>query len=309
VLFRCPACIDLLTDSSPRICKPYFHLRSAVAPHIEPYYDEYAAPYVEAARPYYDTLNERVITPVTVLGEKYGAPRVAQAQAYGQAQWEKNLQPQVVKFQAIAAEQYHQHLAPHLEKAAVALGPYYDIASTNALQTYYEFLLPAYTTVQPYAVQGYDIASDFTVNTAIPYTQWALTTTGTFLERTVFPKLRILYGENVEPQLVRIGERLGRYRDGKKLQAIVDEIDRCLTPWCVGVQCANKVSSVLPPRLLYHPELRQQQLQHLPPVLKLLPRLRLLKRVPQHPQKLLPKLLLSLSRKYAKRQRRSWRTT
>lgn len=229
VLFRCPATIDDLTESTPRICKPYFHLRSAVAPHLEPYYDEYAAPYVDAARPYYDTLNERVITPATVLGAKYGAPRVAQAQAYGQAQWEKNLQPQVVKFQGIATDQYTQHLSPHLEKAAVALGPYYDIARTNALQTYYEFLLPAYTTVQPYAVQGYDIASDFTVNTAIPYSQWAVTTTGTFLERTVFPKLRILYGENVEPQLVRIGERLGRYRDGKKLKAIVDEIDRYLS--------------------------------------------------------------------------------
>ena len=226
VLFRCPASVDLLTDSTPKICKPYFQVRSAVAPHLEPYYDEYAAPYVDSARPYYDTLNEKVIAPVTTLGAKYGAPRVAQAQAYGQAQWDKNLQPQVLKFQELATEQYNQHLAPHIEKATVALAPYYDIAKTNALQTYYELLLPAYTTVQPYAIQSYDIASDFTVNTAIPYSQWAVTTTGNFLERTVFPKLRILYGENVEPQLVKISERLGRYRDGKKLQSIVDEIDR-----------------------------------------------------------------------------------
>lgn len=226
VLFRCPSTIDLLTDASPGICKPYFHLRSAVAPHLEPYYDVYAAPYVDAARPYYDTLNTRVITPVTVLAKTYGAPRVAQAQAYGQAQWEKNLQPQVLKYQEVAAEQYDQHLAPHIEKVTDAVGPYYDIARVNALQTYYEYLLPTYTTVQPYAVEGYSIASHFTVNTAIPYSQWALATTGTFLDRTVFPKLRILYGENVEPQLVKIGERLGRYRDGKKLKAIVDEIER-----------------------------------------------------------------------------------
>lgn len=107
----------------------------------------------------------------------------------------------------------------------IALGPYYDIARTNALQTYYEFLLPAYTTVQPYALQGYDVASDFAVNTAIPYSQWAVTTTGTFLERTVFPKLRILYGENVEPQLIKISERLGSYREGKKLKSIIDDIE------------------------------------------------------------------------------------
>jgi hypothetical protein len=226
ILFRCPSTADLLTDSSPKICKPYFQVRSAVVPHLEPYYDAYAAPYVDAARPYYDTLDNRVIAPATALGMKYGAPRVAQAQAFGQAQWEKTVQPQVLKYQGIVKGKYGETLAPHLDKAYTAAAPYYDIAKTNALQTYYEHILPAYTAVQPYALQGYGLAMDFTVNTAIPYSKWAWTTAGIFLDRTVFPKLRILYGENVEPQLVRIGERLGRYRDGKKIQAVVDEIDK-----------------------------------------------------------------------------------
>jgi hypothetical protein len=47
-----------------------------------------------------------------------------------------------------------------------------------------------------------------------------------FFERRIFPRIRLLYGENVEPQLVRIGERLGRYRDGRKLKAAVDDVDR-----------------------------------------------------------------------------------
>jgi hypothetical protein len=226
ILFRCPATVDLLTDSSPRVCKPYFQLRSAVVPHLEPYYNTYAAPYVETARPYYNTLDKRIITPATALGVKYGAPRVAQAQALGQAQWEKTLQPQVSKYQGIVKAKYDETLAPHFDKAYTAAGPYYEIAKTNALQTYYGHILPAYTAVQPYALQGYGYASDFTVNTALPYSKWAWTTGGIFLDRTVLPKLRILYGENVEPQLVRIGERLGRYRDGKKIQAVVDEVDR-----------------------------------------------------------------------------------
>jgi len=183
-------------------------------------------PYVDAARPYYDTLDKRIITPATVLGKKYGAPRVAQAQAFGQAQWEKNVQPQVLKYQDILKEKYDQTLAPHVDSAVTAASPYYEIAKNNALQTYYEHILPTYTTVQPYALQGYGLASDFAVNTVIPYSQWAWTTGAVFLDRTVWPRLRILYGENVEPQLVRIGERLGRYRDGKKLKAAVDDIDR-----------------------------------------------------------------------------------
>jgi hypothetical protein len=200
-----------------------------VAPHLEPYYHTYAAPYIDAAQPYYDTFDKRVITPAKVLGLKYGAPRVAQAQAFGQTQWETTLQPQVLKYQGIAKEKYDQLLGLHVDKAIAAASPYYDIAKTNALQTYYEHILPTYTTVQPYAVQGYGVLNDFTINTAIPYSTWAWTTGTVFLERIVWPKLRILYGENVEPQLVRIGERLGRYRDGKKLKAVVDEVDRSVS--------------------------------------------------------------------------------
>jgi len=194
---------------------------------------------VDAARPYYDTLNKRIITPATALGLKYGAPRVAQAQAFGKAQWEKSVQPQVLKYQGIVKGKYDETLAPHLDKAWTATAPYYDIARTNALQTYYEHILPTYTTLQPYALQGYGLASNFVVNTAVPYSQWAWTTGGVFLDRTVFPKVRILYGENVEPQLVRIGERLGRYRDGKKLKAAVDEVDRYGTIQFPQALCPN----------------------------------------------------------------------
>ncbi|KAH8586282.1 hypothetical protein B0O99DRAFT_74902 [Bisporella sp. PMI_857] len=225
IFFRCPATVDLITDSSPRICKPYFQLQSAITPHLQPYYETYAAPYVDTVRPYYQTLDKQVIAPATAFGIKYGAPRVTKGQEFAQAQWDKNVQPFVAHYQNIAKAKYDEALAPHLDKATKAVGPYYDIAKTNALQTYYGHILPTYTTVQPYAVHGYVLASDFIVTTAIPYSQWAWTTGGIFLDRTVFPKLRVLYGENVEPQLVRIGERLGRYRDGKKLKAAIDNID------------------------------------------------------------------------------------
>jgi hypothetical protein len=197
-----------------------------VAPHLEPYYDEYAAPYVDAARPYYNVFDQIIITPATTLGKKYGAPRVQQARAFSQAQWQKNVQPEVSKYQNLIKQKYDETLGPHVMVAIEASAPYYEIAKTSALQTYYEHLLPAYTTIQPYALQGYYMTSKFAVDTAIPYTKWAWTTGAVFLDRTVWPKVRILYGENVEPQLVRIGERLGRYRDGKKLQAVIDEIDR-----------------------------------------------------------------------------------
>lgn len=180
---------------------------------------------MNAAKPYYQSFDKRVITPATALGMKYGAPRVARAQAYGQAQWEKALQPEVLKYQALAKAKYDQKLAPHWNKATAASGPYIDLAKNNALRTYREQIVPVYNTVQPYAIKGYGYANEYVVGTGIPCTKWAVSSTGVFLDRKVWPKLRILYGENVEPQLVRIGERLGRYRDGKKLQAVVDSVD------------------------------------------------------------------------------------
>ncbi|KAG9236728.1 hypothetical protein BJ875DRAFT_455792 [Amylocarpus encephaloides] len=222
ILFQCPS-TDRLTDESPRICKPYFQLKATVTPYLEPYYIAYAASYVDTARPYYETADQWVFTPAVKLAKQYGAPRVAQAQKYGQAQWEKNLQPQVSKYQGIAKDKYDETLGPHVNKAVEGAAPYYDMVKTNALQTYYGHLLPTYHTVQPYAVEGYIVLSDFAVNTVLPYSKWAWATGAVFLDRTVWPRVRILYGENVEPQLVRIGERLGRYRDGKKLKAVVDE--------------------------------------------------------------------------------------
>ena len=225
IVFRCPSSINHLTDSSPRVCKPYLELKSFAVPHLEPYYSTYAAPYVDAVLPYYNTLDTKVFAPATALGVKYGAPWVAQAQAFGQEQWAKNVHPQVSRVQEIARQQYDVNLAKHVDSVTASTAPYYNIAKSSALQTYYGHILPTYHTVQPYAAQGYELASNFVVHTALPYSKWALVTGGVFLDRSVWPRLRILYGENVEPQLVRIGERLGRYRDGKKIQAVVDQVD------------------------------------------------------------------------------------
>ncbi|OLN81441.1 hypothetical protein CCHL11_09839 [Colletotrichum chlorophyti] len=216
ILFRCPATLEACDESSPKICKPYFQLKHAVTPHLEPYYDTYAAPYVEKATPYYNIANERVFVPTKAYATKYGAPRLQQAQVYGQAQWDKNIYPQLSVYQKQAQDQYDRIVAPHVTKVSTAVGPYYDIARTNALQTYHDVLLPSYRFVQPYAAQGYSVASHFTTQTAVPSAYWAWNKIYAFLDATVWPQVRVLYLENVEPQLARIGQRLGRYKNKTK---------------------------------------------------------------------------------------------
>ncbi|KAF6812081.1 transcription factor [Colletotrichum sojae] len=245
ILFRCPATLDACDESSPKICKPYFQLKHAVSPHLEPYYETYAAPYVEKATPYYNIANERVFVPTKAYVTKYGSPRVLQAQAYGQAQWDKNIQPQLAVYQKQAQEKYDQSIAPHVSKASAAAGPYYDIARTNALQTYHDVILPSYKFVQPYAAQGYDVTSQFTTETAIPTAYWAWNKTYAFLDATVWPQVRVLYVENVEPQLARIGQRLGRYKNKSKgsLESVSESVTAQASSFTKPVSSASSSAS------------------------------------------------------------------
>lgn len=50
----------------------------------------------------------------------------------------------------------------------------------------------------------------------MPSLAWAWDKTYIFLDGTILPQIRIIYAENVEPQLAKIGKRLGRYSSGKK---------------------------------------------------------------------------------------------
>ena len=212
------------------MCRSYFELRSQAAPYLEPYYNTYAAPYIDSARPYIDKLDKQVYQPVVKVGKRsygtYGAPRIDQARAYGQGQWQKTLRPKLELAREQAQKQYEFSLAPHVSKVSAATTPYYTVARHHVLETYHSHVLPTYISSLPYAQKAYNLGHGFVVDTGLPYTQWAWTSTATFVNRTLWPQMRILYGENVEPQLVRISERLGRYRDGKKLKAAVKAVDR-----------------------------------------------------------------------------------
>lgn len=215
LLFRCPPTLDQCDENSPRICRPYFQLKETVAPYLTPYYDAYASPYVELARPYYGAVDRTVLVPAREFISVYGAPRLAQVQAVGQAQWEQAVQPYLLKLKSASKDQYDAHLASRVDSARRFLEPYVDIAKTNALQTYHELILPTYETVQPYTLKGYNAISAFATDTALPATAVAWNKTYAFLDGTVWPLLRVFYVENVEPQLVRIGQRLGRHHDTK----------------------------------------------------------------------------------------------
>ena len=216
-----------LTEASPRVCKPYLSVRSHAAPYIEPYYNTYAAHHVDKARPYVEKFNQQFFTPSVNYGkqsyQKYGAPRADEIRGFSQEKWEKILKPQIDAAQTQAKKQYDSNLAPHVSKVSAAAAPYYTSGRDTVSQIYASRLLPAFEAARPYAEKSYAFGHELFIDTGLPYAQSVWASTAIFFDRTLWPKLRILYGENVEPQLVRIGERLGRYRDGKKIMAALEE--------------------------------------------------------------------------------------
>ena len=249
-LFRCPSSFDSLNEASPKVCKPYLSVRSHIAPYVEPYYNSYAAPHVEKARPYVEKFNQEVYTPSLAYGKQsydaYGAPRVQQARAYGQVKWVEIVKPQIDSAQAQAKKQYDSNLAPQVNKASAAAAPYYTSSRDSISGLYKTHILPALEASRPYAERTYSLGHELIVETGLPYAQSAWSSTVVFFDHIIWPKLRILYGDNVEPQLVRIGERLGRYRDGRKLKAVMEEDDSSSQLSSTSSSISSVLSSIVP---------------------------------------------------------------
>lgn len=191
-----------------------------MSPHAKPYYEKYAAPYVEVAQPYYDTFKTNVVTPARDYAVLYGEPWANKGRDFALEQWRVNGQPRIAQLQAAAAAQYDKSLAPHVSKATALAEPYYAVARAQGGKAVDSYVYPTYQFTKPYAIKGYNASHNFAVMTLLPAAQWGWDHTNAFLDRAVWPQLRVVYVENVEPQLVRIGERLGRYKSHAKSKVL-----------------------------------------------------------------------------------------
>lgn len=242
-IFRCPSQQKGLNDDSPKMCKPYLQAKDYVTPYAQPYYDQYLSPHVKRAQPYVDQLNEKVYTPGLAAYQQHGAPRVAQAQKVGLEQWEKTVKPQLEVARQQAGKQYEAVLGPYVNKAYDAVNPQYQSLRTSAMDIWQLELEPVYRRTAPYAQKFFTQGRQFAVETALPQAQYAGSAAWTFWVRQIWPKLAVLYGENVEPQLMRITERLGRYRDEKQLEADVKSVESSSTLEAKSSSIASSVSS------------------------------------------------------------------
>ncbi|KEQ67473.1 uncharacterized protein M437DRAFT_37523, partial [Aureobasidium melanogenum CBS 110374] len=245
VVFRCPSSPKQLTKDSPNVCEPYFQLRDFAVPHLQPYYDTYASPYVQQVQPYFDRVREQAYVPAAAFAQKHGAPRAAQIQKYATNEWKRSVRPQLDVARKHALKQYDSTLGPHVQKVQDAISPYYTNVKALATDFYELELLPAYKHTAPYAKKFYGQAHRFSVNTALPYARWGTDLTFTFVRRQIWPRIQVLYGENVEPQIFKITQRLGRYRDEKKIEAAVESAESSASSSSSSISSAASASSTV----------------------------------------------------------------
>ncbi|KAJ5730340.1 uncharacterized protein N7483_004848 [Penicillium malachiteum] len=226
---RCPSNLSDLDGTSPRVCEPYLIVRSHVDPYVTPYYDTYAAPYVDQARPYVEVLNKNVYMPTSKLAQagykKYGAPALGQAQAYGAAQWRAQVTPRIQVAQGKIHQLYLAEVDPYVQQGVAVVSPYYKQVNNAMFTVYWDHLVPFYTRSQPFIGKTYSTSQDILTTHVMPGAHYTWSSVVYFANSSLWPHVTGLYSEQVEPQLVKIGQRLATYREGKRLRAVVEEVE------------------------------------------------------------------------------------
>ncbi|KAI5787020.1 hypothetical protein DFH27DRAFT_615088 [Peziza echinospora] len=214
VLFRCPSSPNA---SSPTICHGYTQAHDLLAPHLQPYYDTYASPYVEKLMPIISHANQVYINPAVAVAsahyEKYAQPAVAKAKAITEKEYHEKLEPHVIKASKKFNVLYDQHVAPHSDKVSkivytAAESPYWGQAKEHAEDAYHKFLIPTYHELSPYVHQGLESAKHIYVVVLGPHIRQGAKVGGEWFERNVWTGASGIWREYVEVQLERIRERL-----------------------------------------------------------------------------------------------------
>lgn len=203
--------------------------RSHVEPYVTPYYDTYAAPYLDQARPYVEVIHTRVYMPASNIAksgyEKYGAPAWEQAQAYGVEQWRTQLMPRVQAAQDRANQFYKSEVDPYVQQGVAVVTPYYQKANAAAIAVYWDHFVPFYTHSMPFIGKTYSTGQDILVTHVMPGARYTWSSLVYFANSSLWPQLTGFYSEQVEPQLVKIGERLASYREGKRLRTVIEDME------------------------------------------------------------------------------------
>lgn len=229
-VFYCPSDLDNVSDATPKVCKSYLTARARLTPAVLKYYNEYASPYVQAVKPHAERAHEKVVKPAGAFAERhyrtYGEPHVERGIEYSRRRWQDSVDPKLREYQRIAHARYDAHIAHRARRVCAATAPHHETvrAVFRFVRHHFNFIRSFYVDrynrhVYPVLLHAYDVSYDVTTTRVLPYLKRVSVAFVEFLNGPVRGHVSGLYSQNVEPQLVRISQKLASYREAQENKA------------------------------------------------------------------------------------------
>jgi hypothetical protein len=228
IFYTCPPNARL-DPSAPAVCRRVDILKHNTLPHIKPYYDTYAEPYLARAQPYlqkgqgyYEQFGAPTLQRGQDLWVKQASPRVKQGYATIQDQYSGKVHPVLDRLiLKPLGDVYEKYLDPHVQKAGAKYGtlvhPYVQSLQRQAVRLYYERIVPAYKATAPKIQYAFHTVENKYATEVEPRIHAVIHWIYRKFETVIIPRVRILWGVHVQPQLDRIYDKLFRNREAKRV--------------------------------------------------------------------------------------------
>jgi hypothetical protein len=232
IFFVCPHNARL-DPNAQSVCRRYDSMMHSVVPYVKPYYDTYAEPTLARMQPYllkgqayYDQFGAPAVAKGQDLWVKEASPRISHGITTAQHHYNTNVYPVLDRTVLKSSRDvYSKYLDSHVQTVSgyytKSVHPYVHTLGNHAQSFYYDRLVPAYEYATPrvqYALQkaedGYEAHVQPRVHTAIKWTVAKF-------ETVVVPRIVILWGVHVQPQLDRIYDKVFRNREAKQVASKV----------------------------------------------------------------------------------------
>lgn len=216
VLYACPN--GTPSKDSPKICYQYHSLKHAVVtkawPIAEPYYAQYAGPYLSKGEPYYEHVNA-ILSPAiqrtTSLYSSHVHPVLLKTADGAKSKYSEKIapfvDPRITRISAEGQKLYDQYLGKHVNTAQAkydsVLKPHVEYTKKKSGQIYDSAL--------PYASSAYTSLSKSYTSHIHPRLLDLLSWISHYITTRIAPIVRRMYLLHIEPQVNKISYGLFKF--------------------------------------------------------------------------------------------------
>jgi hypothetical protein len=235
IFWACPENARL-DPTAPGVCRRVDSIKQSVLPYAKPYYDTYAEPYLAKAQPYlqkgqgyYEQFGAPTVTKGQEIWIKQATPRIKKSYSVAQQQYNKNIYPVLDRtVLRKSRDVYLRYVDPHVETISShytrSVHPHVETLQTRSQKLYNDWVIPTYHTTAPRVVHAFRKVEDAYATYIEPRVHAVLKWMVRQIEQVIIPRVTILWGVHVQPQLDRVYDKLFRNRESSQVASkIVDE--------------------------------------------------------------------------------------